>query len=196
MYISFGKRLFDLALSILALAVVIPVLAVSILFILIVDGYPFFFVQKRMGKNGNEFVIYKLRTMRKGADKLGATTYKNDYRIIWGGALIRSLKIDELPQLINIVKGDMSIVGPRPTVKEDYDRMSTLQKQRAAVLPGLTGLAQISGNTSLTWPERIELDLKYIQKLSFFEDLKIILATAKKLIINEIDSHPPTRGEW
>lgn len=196
MYRKVGKRMLDLVFSILLLFLSAPVLLLACLLVYLVDGRPLFYCQNRVGQFGNEFSLLKIRTMRQGANKLGSTTFEKDIRVIAGGDLIRSLKIDEIPQLLNIFKGEMSLVGPRPTVYEDFEKMNEGQRGRVNVRPGLTGLAQISGNTSLTWPQRIELDLMYIKKITFIQDVKILLITAIKLLFNRISSHPPTGGEW
>ena len=160
------------------------------------DGRPLFYKQKRVGLNAKIFYIYKIRTMINGADSSGSVSYKNDNRVLLGASLLRKLKIDEMAQLINVLNGDMSIVGPRPTVLSDYHKMNKRQKERVLVKPGLTGLAQISGNTSLSWPDRIKYDLIYINNISFLGDLKIIFLTFFKIVSNKIDSNPPASGEW
>jgi len=134
--------------------------------------------------------------MKKEADKLGSTTFKDDERIFKAGRFLRKYKIDELAQIFNVLKADMSIVGPRPTVLDDYKKMSDTQKKRSDVVPGLTGLAQISGNTFLTWPERIKLDLEYIEKQNFFYDLNIIVKTFIMILSDKIDSDTNDGGEW
>ena len=125
-----------------------------------------------------------------------ATTRREDPRVFPGGEAIRKYKLDELPQIVNVLRGEMSVVGPRPTVREDYDRMTPNQCRRASIRPGLSGLAQISGNTSLSWPERIALDLEYIETLSFWNDIWIILRTLGLVITGRADTHPATDDEW
>ncbi len=196
MYEMGGKRLFDFLIGLVFLSIASPIMMFACLLVLLVDGFPCYYVQQRIGLNGKPFNLYKIRSMRKGADKSGSTTVRGDSRILFGGNLFRKFKIDELPQLINILKGDMSIVGPRPTVVEDFERMEPEQRRRNSVRPGLTGLAQISGNTSLTWPERIRWDLKYLDSISFSGDLKILINTVIRVLVNRIDSHPPPGGEW
>ena len=190
------KRLFDLFVVLIALTLLSPILIITILVILIADGFPIFYVQQRVGKNGKLFSLYKFRSMNKDADKFGFTTFKSDDRILSFGRFLRRYKIDELAQLLNVLKGDMSIVGPRPTIFGDYKKMTNIQKERCIVTPGLTGLAQISGNTSLKWPERIKLDLEYIDKQSFVNDLQIIVSTFIMILSNKIDSEPNDKGEW
>lgn len=196
MYVAFGKRVLDIFISLIILLVLTPLFIVVILVIYLSDGPPIFFYQTRIGKQGEKFDLIKFRSMKNNAEDYGTTTFENDPRVIVGGSILRKFKIDELPQLLNVLKGEMSIVGPRPTVESDFKRMSNEQRKRANVLPGLTGLAQISGNTSLTWPERIEYDLSYIQSVSLKGDLIIILKTFFKVLSNKIDSNPPSKGEW
>jgi len=190
------KRTFDLLVVLFALIVLSPIFMCTIIIIIIFDGFPIFYIQKRVGINGKIFNLYKFRTMKKDADKLGFTTFKNDDRIFFGGYLLRKYKIDELAQLLNVFKGEMSIVGPRPTVLEDYNKMTIHQKLRCKIAPGLTGLAQISGNTFLKWPERIRLDLEYIEKQSFVYDLQIIFKTFIMVLSDKIDSDSSDEGEW
>jgi len=190
------KRFFDLLIVLIAIILLLPVFLISFLIILISDGLPVFYSQKRVGLEGKFFNLYKFRSMKKGSDKFGPTTFINDNRIFYGGSFLRKYKIDELAQLLNVLKGEMSIVGPRPTVLEDYNKMNKEQKKRNDAVPGLTGLAQISGNTFLTWPERIILDLEYIEKQSFIYDLQIIFKTFVMILSNKIDSETNEEGEW
>ena len=161
------KRLFDLLVVFTAFLLLFPIFVIAFFIVLIADGFPIFYIQQRIGLNGKIFNLYKFRSMRKNSDKSGSTTFENDDRVFFGGGFLRKYKIDELAQLLNVFKGEMSIVGPRPTVLEDYNKMTIHQKLRNKITPGLTGLSQISGNTFLKWPERIRLDLKYIEKQSF-----------------------------
>ena len=190
------KRLFDLFVVLVALILLSPILIIAFFIIFIADGFPVFYIQQRVGLNGEMFNLYKFRSMKKNSDKLGSTTFKNDDRIFLGGRFLRKYKIDELAQLLNVLKGEMSIVGPRPTVMEDFNKMTTAQKKRNIAVPGLTGLAQISGNTSLKWPERIKLDLEYIEKQSFLFDLQIIFKTFLMVLSDRIDSETNDEGEW
>jgi lipopolysaccharide/colanic/teichoic acid biosynthesis glycosyltransferase len=190
------KRLFDLFVVLVALILLSPIFIIAFFIIFIADGFPVFYIQQRVGLNGKMFNLYKFRSMKKNSDKLGSTTFKNDDRIFLGGRFLRKYKIDELAQLLNVLKGEMSIVGPRPTVMEDFNKMTTAQKKRNIAVPGLTGLAQISGNTSLKWPERIKLDLEYIEKQSFLFDLQIIFKTFLMVLSDRIDSETNDEGEW
>ena len=190
------KRFFDLLVVLIAIILLFPVFLVSFLIVFVSDGLPVFYSQERVGLDGDFFNLYKFRSMKKGSDKFGSTTFSNDNRIFNGGRFLRKYKIDELAQLLNVLKGEMSIVGPRPTVLEDYNKMTKEQKKRNDAVPGLTGLAQISGNTFLTWPERVILDLEYIEKQSFIYDLQIIFKTFVMILSNKIDSETKEEGEW
>ena len=190
------KRVFDLLIVLISLILLLPIFVISFTIIITQDGFPIFYIQKRVGLDGEVFNLYKFRSMKKNSDKFGSTTFRDDNRIFLGGGFLRRYKIDELPQLINILKGEMSIVGPRPTVLDDYNRMTKEQKKRNTAVPGLTGLAQISGNTFLSWPERIILDLQYIQRQSFIYDSKIIAKTIVMIFSNKIDSETNQGGEW
>ena len=190
------KRIFDLLVVLFAFIVLSPIFIITILIIIIFDGFPVFYIQKRVGLNGKIFNLYKFRSMKKDADKLGFTTFKDDDRIFFRGYFLRKYKIDELAQLLNVFKGEMSIVGPRPTVLEDYNKMTIHQRLRNKITPGLTGLSQISGNTFLKWPERIKLDLEYIEKQSFVYDLQIIFKTFIMVFSDKIDSETNDEGEW
>jgi len=192
----FYKRLFDISFALFVLLFVFPIILGAVVWVLMISGFPVFFTQDRVGRKGKVFKIYKIRTMRKNAEKSGTTTHLNDDRVYSGVGILRKYKIDELPQLLNVLKGDMSIVGPRPTVQSDFELMNSKQKDRVGVKPGLTGLAQVNGNTNLSWPERIEYDLAYIKNLSFFNDLSIILQTVSLLVRSRIDSNPSKGGEW
>ena len=190
------KRIFDIIISILLLILSSPFFVLGFLIVLFNDGNPIFFRQQRVGIHGCLFYIYKFRSMKINSEKLGTTTYKNDNRIFYGGNFLRRYKIDELPQLINVLRGEMSLVGPRPTVLDDYQKMNIQQKKRDIVLPGITGLAQISGNTNLKWPERIEKDLYYIENASILFDIKILYITCFKLLGQNFKSDNPLSNEW
>ena len=147
---------------------------------------PVFFRQERVGKNGRTFDILKFRSMKvdKNAEKNHDFT-KDEERKTPFGNIIRRLKIDELPQLINVFCGDMSLVGPRPTVKEQTDLYNDYQRQRLNMRPGMTGLAQVNGNISLTWDERIDYDVDYVTNFTFLLDIKILLKTVVVVIFGE-----------
>ena len=148
---------------------------------------PVFFKQKRGGRNGEYFIIYKFRTMFSDPvkEKMDIDVLEGDPRITKIGHILRSTSLDELPQLINIVKGDMAFVGPRPTMPSQTDNYNEYQKQRLLVRPGVTGLAQISGRNALTWDEKIDLDIEYIGRKNIRFDIYIIVHTAFKVIKSE-----------
>lgn len=148
------------------------------------------FKQKRVGKNGELFTIYKFRTMVVNASEKG-TKYrvlKDDNRITKVGKFLRKTSLDELPQLFNVLKGDMSLVGPRPTLQFIVDQYTTEQKERLLVKPGITGLAQVNGRQSLTWEEKIKYDLKYVKEYNFLLDIKILFKTVL-VIFNFNNTH-------
>lgn len=178
------KRVFDIVWSICSIVVLSPIIMVTMLAIYLDDGTPVFFVQKRVGKGGKIFSFFKFRTMVRNAERIGAgyEIESQDPRITRTGAFLRRWSIDELPQLFNVLRGDMSIVGPRPTLPYQVEQYSEHQRRRLEALPGLTGLAQISGRNKLSWPERIELDIQYIDNYSFLADLKIIFYTFFALV--------------
>lgn len=190
------KRLFDICCSLFLLLLFGWVILVIYLIATIEFKANGFFKQRRTGKNGEPFNIYKIRSMREVAGNNSNTTTKNDPRLTKFGNFIRKLKLDETPQFLNVFKGDMSLVGPRPTVREDYDKMDDRQKERFNVRPGITGLAQINGNDSLYWPERIEYDLIYIKNYSFWSDLKILFTTFSLIVRNEAFTYPVSGDEW
>lgn len=186
MYAKFLKRCLDIILSFTALLVLAPFLFILILIgAVVMKGNPIF-VQPRPGrkdKNGNERIFYllKLRTMSNEKDKEGILL-PDEVRINAYGKFLRSVSADELPSLINILKGDMSIVGPRPLLVRDMVFMTSEQRRRHTVHPGLTGLAQCSGRNHMTWEKRFEYDLQYIDEgISFWKDMKIILKTVVKV---------------
>ena len=181
MYRRFFKRFFDFSISFVALAVLLPLLIVlTIIGALAMGGNPFF-VQERPGKIGHDgkekiFKLIKFRTMSNRKDKEG-NLLPDEQRLNKYGKLLRSTSLDELPELVNILVGDMSIVGPRPLLVKYLDRYSPRQRRRHEVRPGLTGLAQVSGRNAISWEERFELDVKYIENISLIGDIKILFAT-------------------
>jgi lipopolysaccharide/colanic/teichoic acid biosynthesis glycosyltransferase len=177
-------RALDLVIAGLGLVVSSPLLAAAALSIRLESRGPAFYRQRRVGKDGEPFELWKLRTMVPGAEEMGAGIYvlEGDPRITRVGRLLRRLSLDELPNLINVVKGDMAIVGPRPTIQEQVDRYTDRQRRRLEVKPGITGWAQVNGRTSLPWPERIELDIWYVENRSLRLDLKILARTVRLLV--------------
>ena len=176
-------RPLDLALAGVLLVVTAPLLALAALAIRLESRGPVFYSQRRVGKDGRPFELVKLRTMVPGAESMGAGIYvlEGDPRITRVGRLLRRFSLDELPNLVNVVRGDLAIVGPRPTVQEQVDRYTERQRRRLEVKPGITGWAQINGRTSLPWPERIELDVWYVEHRSLQLDLRILARTARML---------------
>lgn len=192
------KRVLDVFSSGIAIVLLAPLLLAIAIYIKLRSPGPVLFRQTRVGRNGAEFSLLKFRSMHVDAEAIpnAATTRCSDPRVFPGGDSIRKYKLDELPQLFNVIYGDMSVIGPRPTVREDYDRMSSEQCRRVSVRPGLSGLAQVGGNTSLSWPERIVLDLEYIDTLSVWNDVKIIGRTIALIFSGRADTHPATDDEW
>ena len=185
----FVKRSFDLVSSGLAIVILLPFfLLFTPLVAIAMKGNPFF-VQERAGKDGKAFKVIKYRSMNNKRDADG-NLLPNEQRITKFGKLMRKLSIDELPQLFNIFMGQMSVVGPRPLHMKYNDRYNDFQRQRLLVKPGLTGLAQVSGRNAISWEEKFEKDVEYIEKCSFVTDLKIIFQTVVKVIKHEsIDSN-------
>jgi len=181
------RRAFDIVVAGLALVATSPVLLAAIVAIRLEStGHPIY-RQRRIGKDGRPFDMLKLRTMVAGAESMGSGLAVNegDPRITRVGAFLRRFSIDELPNLVNVLRGEMAIVGPRPTVQVQVQQYTERQRGRLAVRPGLTGWAQINGRASLRWDERIELDLWYIEHRSMRLDLRILLRTAKIIVAGE-----------
>jgi lipopolysaccharide/colanic/teichoic acid biosynthesis glycosyltransferase len=177
------SRALDVLISATLLVLTSPLLAIAALAIRLESRGPVFYRQLRVGRDGEHFELWKLRTMVPGAESMGAGLYvlEGDPRITRTGRLLRRFSLDELPNLVNVLKGDMAIVGPRPTVQEQVDRYTDRQRRRLEVKPGITGWAQVNGRTSLLWPERIELDVWYVENRSMRLDLRILLKTARML---------------
>ena len=178
------RRIFDVLVSAIVLAVTSPIVALAILAIRLESkGHPIY-RQHRVGKDGAPFDVLKLRTMVSGAEKMGAglAVDDGDSRITKVGALLRRTSIDELPNLVNVLKGEMSIIGPRPTVPVQVAQYTDRQRGRLALKPGITGWAQVNGRASLPWPQRIELDLFYVEHATTLLDLKILWLTARMLV--------------
>jgi lipopolysaccharide/colanic/teichoic acid biosynthesis glycosyltransferase len=173
------KRAFDIASSGGLLVLASPFLLGSAVAIKLDDGGPVLYRQRRVGKDGVEFELLKLRTMVVGAEKLGAgyAVDEGDPRITGAGRVLRRLSLDELPQLWNVLRGDMSLIGPRPTLAYQVERYTARQRRRLEVKPGITGWAQVHGRAKLPWDERIELDVWYVEHRSFWLDVKILAKT-------------------
>jgi lipopolysaccharide/colanic/teichoic acid biosynthesis glycosyltransferase len=173
------NRALDVALSAAGLALAAPVLGAAAAAIKLEDGGPVFYRQTRVGKDGADFDLVKLRTMVAGAEKLGAgfAVNEGDPRITRVGRVLRKLSLDELPQLWNVLRGDMSLIGPRPTLRYQVEQYSERQRRRLEVKPGITGWAQVHGRATIPWADRIELDVWYVEHRSPRLDLKILAKT-------------------
>ncbi|NMP59178.1 sugar transferase [Enterococcus mundtii] len=188
LYKQIFKRVLDVCISIIVLIICSPIIIILSILIKSTSEGPVFFKQKRLGLNGENFFIYKFRTMCVGAETIGdGLTIKtaSDNRITKVGGFLRKTGLDELPQLINIIIGDMSLIGPRPPVTyfpyDGFDAYPEWAKKRFTVRPGITGLAQCTVRNSVSWDKRIEIDLQYIEEISFTNDLKIIYKTILKV---------------
>ena len=177
------NRAADIALAGVALVAASPLLAVAALAIKLEDGGPVLYRQTRVGKDGVDFELLKLRTMVVNAENMGAgfAVNEGDSRITRAGRILRKLSLDELPQLWNVVRGEMSVIGPRPTLRYQVEKYDEHQRHRLDVRPGITGWAQIHGRATLPWAERIELDVWYVEHRSPLLDLKILARTPMAL---------------
>ena len=180
-YKRYGKRLFDLVLTIPGLVVISPLLAVIALLVRVKLGSPVLFKQQRPGLDGKPFIIYKFRTMTDERDTDG-NLLPDGERLTRLGQLLRSTSLDELPELINVLKGEMSLVGPRPLLMEYLPFYTEREQLRHKVRPGITGLAQISGRNFLYWDNRLEFDAQYVESYSFLNDVTIIMKTLWKVL--------------
>ena len=176
-------RALDIAGAGLALAAASPALGLAAVAIKLEDGGPVLYRQQRVGKDGVDFELLKLRTMRVGAEREGAgyAVDRGDPRITRVGSVLRRLSLDELPQLWNVIRGEMSLIGPRPTLRYQVERYTPRQGRRLEVKPGITGWAQIHGRARLPWDERIELDVWYVEHRSPWVDVKILARTPRAL---------------
>ena len=177
------NRAADLAIAGGTLLVASPVLALAAIAVKLEDGGPVLYRQTRVGKDGTDFELLKLRTMVVGAETMGAglAVNRGDPRITRSGRLLRKLSLDELPQLWNVVRGEMSVIGPRPTLRYQVEQYDDRQRHRLDVKPGITGWAQINGRAALPWAERIELDVWYVEHRSPRLDLRILARTPRAL---------------
>ncbi|MCY8610143.1 sugar transferase [Bacillus haynesii] len=179
-----AKRFFDLALSVILLVALSPAMILTACLIRWKIGSPVLFRQTRPGLNGEPFTLYKFRTMTDERDEAG-NLLSDEKRLTKTGRLIRKTSLDELPQLINVIKGDLSLVGPRPLLMEYITLYTKRQWRRHEVKPGITGWAQINGRNKVTWEEKFELDVWYVDHRSFLLDLKILLLTVVKVLKSE-----------
>lgn len=184
MYAKYIKRILDFTLSLVALIILMPLMIILWVLVRIKLGKPAIFKQQRPGKNEKIFTLYKFRTMTDEKDENG-NLLPDEKRLTKFGKFLRSTSLDELPELWNIVKGDMSIVGPRPLLVEYLPMYSEEQKHRHDAMPGLTGLAQISGRNAISWEEKFIDDLEYIKNINFINDCKIVIKTIGKVIKRE-----------
>lgn len=184
MYAKYIKRILDFILSLIALIVLSPVLLVVAILVRIKLGSPIIFKQQRPGKDEKIFTLYKFRTMTDKKDENG-NLLPDSERLTKFGKVLRSTSLDELPELVNILKGDMSIVGPRPLLVKYLPYYTEEERHRHDVRPGLTGLAQVSGRNNLNWDERFGKDIEYVNKITFFGDLKIFILTIVSVFKHE-----------
>lgn len=173
---SFIKRAFDILWASGSIIVLSPLIIGCMIAVKFGSSGPVFYFQKRVGKDGKDFMMWKFRTMVQNADKMGSgiKVDEDDRRITGAGRFMRRYCLDELPQLFNVLVGSMSIVGPRPTLRYQVDKYNKEQRKRLLVKPGMTGLAQVMGRNALTWEERIKWDIKYVENYSFIKDIMII----------------------
>jgi len=190
MYSSFLKRFLDIMFSLIALICLLPLFTIVAIAIKLDSRGPVIFKQIRLGRNLKPFALYKFRSMIENAEYIGSGVYsgKGDSRVTRIGRVIRATSVDELPQLINVLKGDMSLIGPRPPLTYHpwtMDKYTDKQKRMFEVRPGITGWAQVNGRKHVEWTQRIELNIWYIDNISFLLDLRILFLTILKIITNE-----------
>ena len=181
------KRGVDLGSALVALILLSPLLLLSAVFVYLEDRGPILFTQERVGQGGRSFRVFKFRSMQVNStpvEEMGQV--REDHPMVTRtGRVLRRLKIDELPQLLNVLRGDMSLVGPRPTIREQVERYDAYERRRLSAFPGVTGWAQINGNTRLEWSERILLDVWYVEHWSFWLDMKILVQTIQVILRGE-----------
>jgi lipopolysaccharide/colanic/teichoic acid biosynthesis glycosyltransferase len=177
-------RIFDILIATLALIVLSPVLLIAALAIKLGSRGPVVYRQRRVGRGGREFELLKLRTMEQGSDPVGVGTVvaRDDPRVTAAGRTLRRTSLDEIPNLVNVLRGEMAIVGPRPTIPAQVEDYTPRQHRRHEVRPGLTGWAQVQGRAGIPWEERIELDVEYVDRRSLALDLRILAQTAWLLV--------------
>jgi len=184
MYPGGGKRLFDLCIALPSLLILVPLIAVLAALIRLTLGSPVFFKQRRPGLNGQPFSLIKFRTMSDARNATGGLLQDSE-RLTSLGKFLRATSLDELPELFNVIKGDMSLVGPRPLLMEYLGRYTAEQARRHEVKPGITGLAQINGRNAITWEQRFAFDVEYVEKSSLWLDLRILFLTVIKVMKRE-----------
>ena len=188
-YVRYGKRILDLALAVPLLVLLLPALALVALLVRIKLGSPVLFRQQRPGLHGKPFTLFKFRTMTDARDVQGRLLPDAE-RLTRLGRFLRGTSLDELPELFNVLKGDMSLVGPRPLLMQYLDRYTPEQMRRHEVKPGITGWAQVNGRNAITWEQKFALDVWYVDHSSLWLDLKIIVLTAWKILTREGVSQP------
>ncbi|MFC1853016.1 sugar transferase [candidate division CSSED10-310 bacterium] len=188
-YSRTGKRLLDIVLLVLGLVVLLPAIIIITIVVLVCLGRPVFFRQVRPGYGGRPFTIYKFRTMSENRDQAG-NLLPDAARMTSLGRILRSLSLDELPEIFNVLKGEMSLVGPRPLLMKYLDLYTPEQSRRHEVKPGITGWTQINGRNALTWEQKFAFDVWYVDHLCLWLDLKIMVLTLWKILIREGISHP------
>jgi lipopolysaccharide/colanic/teichoic acid biosynthesis glycosyltransferase len=186
-YRRYGKRAFDLVLAALAVAFLSPLLGLIALLVKLTSRGPVFYVQERIGRDGVPFPFIKFRTMVVDAEKQGAgiLCLKDDPRVTTVGRVLRRYSLDELPQLFNVLRGDMSLIGPRPGLDYQVREYTPFQRRRLSVLPGISGWAQVNGRNAIAWDERIVRDVEYVERLSFTMDLRIIVRTFRAVLASD-----------
>jgi lipopolysaccharide/colanic/teichoic acid biosynthesis glycosyltransferase len=191
-YYLFFKRFIDFNLALLGLILLSPFLLIVIILQIIFNGFPIFFIQDRVGKDEKIFKLFKFRTMSNKNDVFGIKL-PDRYRKTWFGSFLRMTSIDELPSLINVLKGDMALIGPRPLLVEYLNLYNNIQKKRHQVRPGLTGLAQVNGRNELTWFKKFEFDIYYVDRVSLIVDFSIFFKTIVVVLtgrgVNQSTSH-------
>lgn len=188
------KRLFDFTVALIALLLLLPVIVVVAIVIFLKLGSPILFTQKRPGMNSKIFKMIKFRTMLDAVDKNGQQLPDED-RLTPFGLLLRSTSLDELPGLLNVLKGDMSLVGPRPLLVEYLPLYNSYESQRHDVRPGVTGWAQVNGRNAVSWEKRFMYDIWYVENQSFWLDIKILLLTVKKVFVRDGIAHRASEAE-
>ena len=192
-----ARRIFDVLVATIVLVLTSPLILIAAIAIKVTSRGPVVFKQGRVGHHGHQFDVLKLRSMVAGAEHKGdgLAVNKGDTRITSVGKALRRTSLDELPNLVNVIKGEMSIIGPRPTVQVQVDQYTERQRRRLEIRPGITGWAQVNGRASLPWPERIELDIFYIENRSTAMDFKILGRTVKQMFTGE-DHYKGESGGW
>jgi lipopolysaccharide/colanic/teichoic acid biosynthesis glycosyltransferase len=183
-YKKYPKRLFDFFVAFFGLIILSPIFIFVALWLFFANGNSAFFIQKRPGKNGKIFKIVKFKTMNDKKDSAG-NLLPDAERLTAAGTFIRKTSLDEIPQLLNVIKGDMSLIGPRPLLPEYLELYNDFQRRRNDVKPGITGWAQVNGRNTISWEQKFEYDVWYVENLSFLLDLKILILTIKKVFKTE-----------